>query len=157
MRKRASVLLAAAVLAAALSATAAAASVRSSSAAHASRAATVQLRHTRLGSILVSASGSTLYEFTKDRLDSDSCVKIRGCAAAWPPLQSSDTPTAGSGIRASLLSTIRLPDGAKQVTYAGHPLYLFSADTQAGDTSYVGEVEFGGAWDALSASAQAIR
>ena len=38
---------------------------------------------------------------------------------------SSNSSTTGSGAKASLLSTIRLPNGRKQVTYAGHPLYLF--------------------------------
>lgn len=126
-------------------------------AAHPSRAASVDLRHTSVGTILTSASGAVLYEFTRDRASQDSCVKISGCSSAWPALETSGTPTAGAGVRSSLLSTIRLPDGAKQVTYAGHPLYLFSDDSTPGSTSYVGVVEFGGAWDALSASGGAVR
>jgi predicted lipoprotein with Yx(FWY)xxD motif len=135
---------------------AAVASAQSGAGAHVSRSASVDLRHTRIGSILTSASGLTLYEFTRDRGDHDSCVKISGCSSAWPALETSSTPTAGAGVRASLLSTIRLSGGAKQITYAGHPLYLYSGD-RPGSTSYVGVSAFGGSWYALSASGGAVK
>jgi predicted lipoprotein with Yx(FWY)xxD motif len=124
--------------------------------AHSSAAARVQLRHTRLGSILVDSSGFTLYEFTKDR-GADSCMKISGCPKVWPALQTSGRPTAGPGVRASLLSTVRLPRGGEQVTYAGHPLYLYAEDSSAGETAYVGIRAFGGNWDALTASGRTMR
>jgi predicted lipoprotein with Yx(FWY)xxD motif len=125
--------------------------------AHASRATKVGLRHTRLGTILVSSSGRTLYEFTRDRPRSNSCLKIRGCPEIWPALQSSGKPVAGPGVRASLLSTITLRGGAKQVTYAGHALYLYSGDTGPGQTSYVGESAFGGRWYAINASGRTVK
>jgi predicted lipoprotein with Yx(FWY)xxD motif len=125
--------------------------------AHSARTATVMLRHTSVGTILTSASGATLYEFTRDRTDQDSCVKISGCSSAWPALTVSATPSAGAGVSASLLSSIRLSGGARQVTYAGHPLYLFKAGEQPGATSYVGVQEFGGSWDAVNASGHAVK
>jgi len=125
--------------------------------AHAGRAAKVGLRHTRLGAILVSSSGRTLYEFTRDRPRSNSCVKITGCPEFWPALQSSGKPVAGPGVRASLLSTITLHGGARQVTYAGHALYLYSGDTGPGQTSYVGESAFGGRWYAINASGRTVK
>jgi predicted lipoprotein with Yx(FWY)xxD motif len=125
--------------------------------AQASRSTKVQLRHTKLGTILVSSSGRTLYEFTRDRSRNNSCVKISGCAELWPALQSSGRPIAGPGVRSSLLSTIKLPGGASQVTYAGHALYLYSGDTGPGQTSYVGESAFGGRWYAITASGHAVK
>jgi predicted lipoprotein with Yx(FWY)xxD motif len=122
------------------------------SAAHSSAAATVQLRHTSLGSILVSSSGRTLYEFTRDHGNKNSCVAISGCSAAWPSLKASGRPTAGSGVKASLLST-----SGGQVTYAGHPLYTYSGDSGPGETSYVGVKAFGGAWYAINASGGAVK
>jgi predicted lipoprotein with Yx(FWY)xxD motif len=124
--------------------------------AHAGRAASVQLRHTSLGSILTSASGLTLYDFTRDHGDHNSCVTVKGCATVWPALQTSGAPSAGRGVRASLLSTIALAGGVKQVTYAGHPLYLFKGD-EPGDTAYVGIEQFGGAWDALNAAGNGVK
>jgi predicted lipoprotein with Yx(FWY)xxD motif len=127
------------------------------STAHSTRVVEVELHHTSLGEILSTSSGFTLYEFTRDRAGSDSCAKISGCLHVWPALQSSGKPKAGAGVRASLLSTIKLPGGASQVTYAGHPLYLYSADTKPGETSYVGVSEFGGWWYALNSAGSAVR
>lgn len=120
-------------------------------------APTVQLRHTRLGTILVSSAGRTLYEFTRDHTNANSCVKLSGCASVWPVLKSSGTPTAGTGVKASLLSSIHLSGGVRQVTYAGHPLYLYSADSGPGETSYVGAQEFGGRWYALNAAGHSVK
>jgi predicted lipoprotein with Yx(FWY)xxD motif len=123
--------------------------------ARSARGATVQLRRTRLGTILVNSSGRTLYVFTRDRSGSDRCITISSCPQAWPVLQTTVKPTAGAGVKQSLLSTITI-DGAKQVTYAGHALYLYSGDSGAGETDYVGARQFGGAWDALNAAAHLI-
>jgi predicted lipoprotein with Yx(FWY)xxD motif len=122
-------------------------------AARSSRAATVQLRHTSLGSILVSGSGRTLYEFTRDHANKNSCAGISGCSEVWPSLKASGHPTAGSGIKASLLSST----SGHQVTYAGHPLYTYSGDSGPGETSYVGAKQFGGTWYALNASGHTVK
>jgi predicted lipoprotein with Yx(FWY)xxD motif len=147
----------AALLAGAVSASIAAAAQAGAPTAHASRAAKVQLRHTRLGSILVSSSGFTLYKFTRDHGARNSCVRIRECPQTWPAYTTSGRPAAGAGVRASLLSSVRIAGGKTQVTYAGHPLYLYSGDSRPGETSYVGENAFGGRWYALNSSGATVR
>jgi predicted lipoprotein with Yx(FWY)xxD motif len=149
--KRSYVFLAVA-LASSASAAAAASADPGVPAARASRSATVQLRHTNVGSILVSSSGRTLYEFTKDHGNKDSCMAISGCSAVWPSLKASGRPTAGAGIKAALLSS-----SGGQVTYAGHPLYTYSGDSGPGATSYVGAKQFGGTWDAVNAAGGAVK
>ncbi|MCW3020138.1 MAG: hypothetical protein JWN10_2446 [Solirubrobacterales bacterium] len=156
-------LLLAAVLAAGASGSAVAsahdagASARSVAAgAHAARATEVVLRHTSLGSILTTSSGLTLYEFTHDHGSANSCIKIRECPQVWPALETAGAPIAGPGVKGSLLSSIRIAGGARQVTYAGHPLYRYSADSR-GTTGYVGVSEFGGNWYALGASGRAVK
>jgi hypothetical protein len=47
--------------------------------------------------------------------------------------------------------------GARQVTYAGHPLYTYIGDAGPGDTSYVGQSQFGGKWFALNATGQIVK
>jgi predicted lipoprotein with Yx(FWY)xxD motif len=118
--------------------------------------ATVQLRRTRLGMILVNSSGRTLYVFTRDHNRSNSCIAISNCPQSWPALQTTVKPTAGAGVNPSLLSTITIT-GGKQVTYAGHALYLYSGDSGPAETEYVGARQFGGTWDALTATAHLIR
>lgn len=144
-------------LIAAASLTAVAGASQPGAAARTSRATTVAQRQTGLGRILVSSSGRTLYEFTRDRSGASACAGVSGCPETWPPLQSSGRPIAGPGVRASLLSTIRLPGGARQVTYAGHPLYLYSGDSGPGETSYVGARQFGGSWYAVNSSGRAVK
>ena len=119
--------------------------------------ATVELRETSLGSILVDSTGLTLFEFTKDGEQKDACVKIKGCAAVWPLLQVSGTPTAGVGVSASLLGTINLGYGVSQVSYAGHALFLYVNDSTPGQVSYVGAREFGGRWYAVNAEGKSVK
>src|SRR6266704_5406704 len=83
--------------------------------------ATVSLRKTKLGSILVNSSGHTLYLFAKDRRGKSSCTG--SCAGFWPPLLRHGKPTVGPGVKASLLGTTRRSNGSVQVTYNKHPLY----------------------------------
>ena len=84
------------------------------------------------GEIVVDSKGMSLYFFTKDVKDSGTSACTEGCLKAWPPLfTTSDTPTA-EGVTGEL-GTIDTPDGKKQVTLNGMPLYYFEKDTKPGD------------------------
>ena len=150
-------LLLAGLILAATSVAAAASSAGGAARAQDSRAAKIQLRHTEVGKVLVDSSGFTVFRFSKDPRTSDTCVKISGCTNLWPPLMSSGRPVAGPGVRSALLSTIKLPGGGRQVTYAGHPLYRYSAATGKGETGYVGAQQFGGSWYALNAAGGSVK
>jgi predicted lipoprotein with Yx(FWY)xxD motif len=120
--------------------------------------ATVEVRMTNRGPILVNgATGFTLYEFTHDMKFQNSCVMISGCAEVWPALETSGAPMAGPGIRAKKLSTIMLPNGHMQVTYAGHALYGYTGDTSPGETSYIGINAFGGLWYGVNKKGKAVK
>jgi predicted lipoprotein with Yx(FWY)xxD motif len=147
----AATLLVAALFAASLTAIAAV-PAGASAPARTAAAQKLQLRHTSLGNILVDASGFTLYHFSKDTGTQNTCMSNRECAATWPALTSSGRPTAGPGVKASLISTIALPGGKRQVTYAGHPLYVYAPAGERGETGYIGVRQFGGTWFGLSAS-----
>jgi predicted lipoprotein with Yx(FWY)xxD motif len=116
--------------------------------------ATVSLRKTTLGMVLVTANGHTLYLFGKDRNDKSACNT--SCAQFWPPLLSRGKPTAGPGVQASLLGTTKRSNGSVQVTYNKHPLYTYALDKQAGQTKGEGVSAFGAKWYALSAKGTAI-
>jgi predicted lipoprotein with Yx(FWY)xxD motif len=125
--------------------------------AHAGRGTKLEIRHTSLGSILTNGRGLTLYMFTRDPVSRDRCVAISGCTSIWPVLASNGRPAVGSGVRRSLVGTIKLPDGARQLTYAGHPLYTYIGDSGPGDTSYVGQRQFGGTWFALGPGGRIVK
>ena len=126
----------------------------SASASGTSNGALVQLRTTTLGGVLVDARGRTLYLFDKDKRGRSACYGA--CAAYWPPLLSSAKPRPGRGVRASLLGVTKRADGKRQVTYAGHPLYLFVYDTKAGQTTGEGRTDYGATWEAVAANGRGI-
>ena len=107
-----------------------------------------------LGTILVDSQGLTVYQFERDSGTKSSC--FGGCAAAWPPVRSSGKPTAGSGVKSSLLGTTQRSDGQPQITYNGHPLYNFAGDQSPGDVNGQGLTEFGGGWFALNSAGEAV-
>jgi predicted lipoprotein with Yx(FWY)xxD motif len=125
--------------------------------AHRAGTATLELGETNLGKVLVTSSGFTVFDFTKDKKNKDNCVAIMGCAGVWPPLEVSGMPTAGPGINPKKLGTIALPGGGKQVTYYGHPLYGYSGDSKPGETSYNGVSEFQGIWYVVNAKGKAVK
>jgi predicted lipoprotein with Yx(FWY)xxD motif len=49
-----------------------------------------------------------------------------------------------------MVGRTRRSDGKPQVTYNGHPLYLYQGDGNPGDTNGQGITAFGAAWYALS-------
>lgn len=89
------------------------------------------------GKMLVGPTGRTLYRYTVDSKGVNRCTKVAVCAKYWPQLlvKAGTKPTAGAGVKASLLGTIKAAHGKAQVTYAGYPLYYFAGDTKAGATS----------------------
>jgi hypothetical protein len=48
----------------------------------------------------------------------------------WPALTTKSAPIAGRGVNSKLLGTIVRPGIGRQITYAGHPLYLFDPSSQ---------------------------
>jgi predicted lipoprotein with Yx(FWY)xxD motif len=116
--------------------------------------ATVSAASTSLGMILVDGSGRTLYLFEKDQQNQSACTGA--CVAAWPVDQSSGTPKAGSGATASLLGTIKRPDGSTQATYNKHPLYYYAGDSQPGQHNGQGINAFGAAWFAVAPAGGAV-
>jgi len=106
------------------------------------------------GQALVGSSGRTLYLFQADKNGTSACSGA--CAAAWPPDIVTGTPQAGSGVSQALLGTITRPDGTTQLTYDGHPLYYFTADTAAGTAHGQGVKAFGAEWYVVNASGSKI-
>ena len=110
------------------------------SAAHTSASSTViSSKNTSLGTILVTASGQTLYLDTGDKPPHFACTG--SCLKAWPPLTATGTVKATGAAKAALLHTTKGPGGTI-VTYNGHPLYTFISDSKNHPTSGEGQHGF---------------
>jgi predicted lipoprotein with Yx(FWY)xxD motif len=96
--------------------------------------------------VLTNAKGFALYTFAPDTATTSACNGA--CAVAWPP------QTALAGVK-SPYSTIKRSDGSTQLTFNGHPLYTFTADTAPGIASGNGVNAFGGLWHEVPASGAA--
>jgi predicted lipoprotein with Yx(FWY)xxD motif len=118
------------------------------------KTATIGEANTSLGKILVDAQGRTIYLFQKDSGTKSTCSGA--CATAWPPVRTNGKPTVGSGLTASKVGTTPRSDGKPQVTYNGHPLYLFQDDQNPGDTNGQGVNGFGAPWYVMSPAGDAI-
>ena len=116
------------------SATAPAASVSPPSATSTATAAGVdlQIASSSLGDIVVDGKGMSVYYYTKDVKDSGTSTCTGGCLTAWPPLLTTSDEPKVEGVTGTV-GTITTPEGAKQVTLNGLPLYYFAKDTKAGD------------------------
>jgi len=68
-----------------------------------------------------------------------------GCTLIWLPLKApSGNPTAGDGVSGKL-GVVKRPDGSRQVTLDGRPLYRFAEDGSDGKATGDGVADsFGG-------------
>jgi len=106
------------------------------------------------GKFLADGQGRTLYLFEADKSSTSTCTGA--CASAWPPATASAMPMAGGGVSQSLLGTTKRADGTEQLTYNGHPLYYFAADTGSGMAKGQGTKAFGADWYVVDAKGAKI-
>ncbi|MBX2836643.1 MAG: hypothetical protein KTR35_07305 [Gammaproteobacteria bacterium] len=81
-------------------------------------------------------NGRTLYTFANDTADTSNCNDA--CATNWPPLYADKGARSSNGY-----SVITRSDGSRQWSYNTQPLYFFTGDAAAGDTTGEG---VGGVW-----------
>jgi predicted lipoprotein with Yx(FWY)xxD motif len=101
------------------------------------------------GSVLVNGSGRSLYILSSEKGGKVTCTDANGCTKAWPPTELPSgvgAATAGSGVQASMLGTVKGQDGSLYVTYAGYPLYTFVGDSGPGQAKGQHITNFGGTW-----------
>ena len=91
------------------------------------------VRKTKIGNVLATSTGQTVYWFSKDVKGSGKSACLGTCLAAWPVV--AGIPAAAAGVRlAGKLGTITRPGGVVQATYNGYPLYTYAMDLTPGQT-----------------------
>jgi len=105
------------------------------------------------GQIVVDSKGMSLYFFTKDVKDSGTSACTGACLQAWPVFTTTSDAPVVDGVSGTV-GTIATPDGKKQVTLNGMPLYYYAKDKAAGDVTGQG---VGGVWYLISPSGEMIK
>jgi len=101
-----------------------------------------------LGTVVVDGTGYTLYRFDKDKPKPSKSNCNGSCATQWPPVLVASAAEAKEvkldGVDAGAVSTVKRADGKLQLTIGGWPVYRYSGDKAAGDTTGqgVGKVWF---------------
>ena len=120
--------------------------VRDAMSSPATAGAEMKVASSSAGQIVVDSKGMSLYFFTKDVKDSGTSACTGACLTAWPVFTTtSDEPTV-EGVTGTV-GTIATPDGKKQVTLNGMPLYYYAKDKAPGDVTGQG-VKVSGTWSA---------
>ena len=106
-----------------------------------------QARNATLGKrILTTANGHTLYSLSGEHGHTFLCTE--SCLSSWPPLKAPPAGVQPTG-PVKLGTVSRTDGGGRQVTYHGHPLYVFAGDSRPWDTHGQGLHTAGGTWSAV--------
>lgn len=104
--------------------------------------------HGAHGAYVTDSAGVALYHLEGDR-DGSKCTG--DCLGAWPPvLVGASQPNGATGLQGAMISSVARPDGSRQVTYNGHPLYRYAADGGSATTNGHGVKDKYGAWHLVS-------
>ena len=109
----------------------------------------LKVAHTPAGTVLASSRGLTLYTYSKDKPHSGRSACTGICATAWPPLAAPVKAPAGARLPGRL-GVITRPNGVKQVTLNGYPLYFYAGDKAPGQAKGNG---VGGSWHVIKPKA----
>jgi len=93
--------------------------------------AALKTETTRAGRVLASSGGLTLYYYSEDKRGSGTSVCTGGCATAWPPLAAPVKAPAGIRLPGKI-GFITRPNGVRQFTLNGYPLYFYAGDKAPG-------------------------
>lgn len=84
-----------------------------------------------VGRVLVDANGMALYTPAQEASGTIHCTGA--CVAIWKPLAPGTGQPTGAG-SVGTLAVVKRPDGSKQVTVNGRPLYTFAQDSSGSVT-----------------------
>jgi predicted lipoprotein with Yx(FWY)xxD motif len=87
------------------------------------------------GTLVVDADGLTLYRSDRDSANPPTSRCAGACTELWKPELAVDTDRPVAGIDPAIVGTVVRPDGTRQLTIAGWPIYRFAKDVRPGDVA----------------------
>ncbi len=115
----------------------------------------LKVRNTRFGAILFDGRDRVLYAFTRDKRGGKSTC-YGACAAAWPVYFAKGRVKAMTGVRQSMIGTVRRRNGRLQVTYNGWPLYYYAHEGPR-QVKCQNVDKFGGLWLVVKPNGRLVR
>lgn len=107
------------------------------------------------GGHLADSADNALY-FLESNYDGSKCDAA--CQEVWPPmLATGQQPVAGPGVPGEKLGVSPSGQGARHVTYNGHPLYRYSGDQGAERTAGHGVSDRWGKWHLINKDGDATQ
>jgi predicted lipoprotein with Yx(FWY)xxD motif len=101
-----------------------------------------------LGVLVTDGGGKPIYRYDRDGTKPSTSACTGDCTKEWPPVVVTDNSRPElDGIDPALVGTLQRPDGLRQLTLAGWPLYRHAGD-DGGLTSTYGNGD-DGAWFAI--------
>lgn len=82
--------------------------------------------------VVVNAKGRTIYRFQKDGNNPPRTACVGDCLKTWQPVLAPNGVQVDEGIDTDLVGVVTRPDGSKQLTLKGWPLYYFHKDLSLG-------------------------
>jgi predicted lipoprotein with Yx(FWY)xxD motif len=104
-----------------------------------------------LGVVVTDGGGLPIYRYDRDGTKPPTSACTGDCTKQWPPVVlAGDKQPELDGIDPALVGTIQRPDGQRQLTLAGWPLYRHTGDDGGLATTYGNGLDK--AWYAISPS-----
>jgi predicted lipoprotein with Yx(FWY)xxD motif len=102
-----------------------------------------------LGVVVTDGGGLPIYRYDRDGTKPPTSACTGACTKEWPPVVlSGDNQPELDGIDPALVGTLQRPDGLRQLTLAGWPLYRHAGDD--GNLTAVYGNGADGSWFAIS-------
>ncbi len=90
-----------------------------------------------LGTLVTDGDGMPIYRNDRDRTTPPTTTCTGDCTKLWPPVVlAGSRPPNLVGVDAKLVGTLRRPDGQRQLTLAGWPLYRHTGDDGGLSSTY---------------------
>ncbi|GAB3802330.1 hypothetical protein [Micromonospora zhanjiangensis] len=96
----------------------------------------------RMGQVVTDEKGWILYRFDKDSAKPPTSNCVDTCAKVWPPALTDGNPQI-RGVADDKVGTVNRPDGTRQLTIGGWPVYRYIGDKEPGQWKGQG---VGGTW-----------
>jgi predicted lipoprotein with Yx(FWY)xxD motif len=97
--------------------------------------------------VVVNGKGRTIYRFDDESNDPPTIACVGDCTKTWEPVLAPNGFEVKTGVEEDLVGVIDRPDGGKQLTLNGWPLYYYFKDLELGQTAGQG---IGDKWFAIA-------